>query len=83
MNIRGYRELTPGEVQLINDIKEKANEVGAMVAVLRSYVVNTPFAVPPGVDPNKFDQRWISLGATHLQEGFMALVRGVARPEGF
>jgi hypothetical protein len=31
----------------------------------------------------ELDQRWISIGATHLQEGLMALTRGVTKPEFF
>jgi hypothetical protein len=29
----------------------------------------------------EFDQRWLSIGRTHLEEGFAALVRAVERPE--
>ena len=29
------------------------------------------------------DQRWVSIGATDLQTGLMALTRAVARPESF
>ena len=29
------------------------------------------------------DQRWVSVGCTDLQTGFMALVRGVAQPTTF
>ena len=29
------------------------------------------------------DQRWVSVGATDLQQGFMALVRSIAQPTTF
>lgn len=29
------------------------------------------------------DQRWVSIGATHLQEGFMAVMRAIAKPTTF
>lgn len=29
----------------------------------------------------KFDQRWLSIARTHIEEGFSALVRCVERPE--
>jgi hypothetical protein len=29
------------------------------------------------------DQRWISIGATDLQRGFMAVIRGIAQPTTF
>ena len=64
--ISGYRELSQEEVDLMNEIKQKGKELGELVAKLR--------AAP------ELDQRWVSIGATDLQTGFMALIRGVARP---
>ena len=29
------------------------------------------------------DQRWIAIGTTDLQKGFMSIIRAVARPETF
>ncbi len=68
--IKGYRELTESEIALMNEIKEKGAELGVIVAKLRG----------AGME---LDQRWISIGATHLQEGLMALTRGVTKPEFF
>lgn len=67
--ITGYRQLTEAEVQLMNEIKAKGQELGALVEVLRC---------TPGLD-----QRWISIGCTDLQTGLMALTRGVAQPTTF
>lgn len=67
--ITGYRELTPAEVECINQIKAKAEEVRVLVEDALS-------------DPAT-DKRWASIGKTHLQEGFMALVRSIAQPETF
>ena len=67
--IKGYRELSQEEIDLMNEIKTKGVELGELVAKLRSV---------DGVD-----QRWVSLGATDLQTGLMALTRSVARPEFF
>lgn len=68
-HIKGYRELTQNEIDLMNEIKAKGVELGALVEKLKAagYV----------------DQRWISIGATDLQTGLMALVRGVAQPTTF
>jgi hypothetical protein len=33
--------------------------------------------------PDAEPHRWISIGKTHLQQGFMALTRGIAKPETF
>lgn len=80
--IKGYRELDQAEIDLMNEIKAKGAELGELVQKLRDYI-------PPGDEPtdhkpgDTFDQRWISIGATHLQEGLMALTRGVAKPSFF
>ena len=67
--IKGYRELSAEEIALMNTIKEKGAELGGMVAKLRSQ--------------DGLDQRWVSIGATDLQTGTMALVRAVAQPTTF
>jgi hypothetical protein len=74
-DIKGYRVLSPDEVAAVNRIKTMAEEVGKLVSDLR-----TAEALPGGVEP---DNRWLAIGNTHLQEGFMALVRAVAKPTTF
>jgi hypothetical protein len=67
--ITGYRDLTQGEIDAMNEAKALAEEVGLLVENLRA--------------DGDLDQRWVSIGATHLQEGFMALVRSIAKPTTF
>lgn len=67
--ITGYRQLSEAEAELMNKIKAKGIELGELVAHLRA--------------TEGLDQRWISIGATDLQTGLMALTRGVARPTTF
>lgn len=67
--IEGYRDLSKTETDLINMVKAKANELGAIVEMLGSV---------PGID-----QRWLSIGRTDLQTGFMAITRAIARPTTF
>jgi hypothetical protein len=67
--ISGYRDLSQNEIDLMNKIKAKGSELGELVAELRA--------------AQGLDQRWISIGATDLQTGIMALVRGVAQPTTF
>ena len=64
--IKGYRELTQGEINLMNKIKTKAAEIGELVDRLQGVTA--------------LDQRWVSIGKTDLQKGFMALTRSVAQP---
>ncbi|MFW1763744.1 DUF7681 family protein [Acinetobacter calcoaceticus] len=68
-HIKGYRDLSQAEIDLMNEIKTKGAELGELVAKLR----NT----------DGLDQRWISIGATDMQTGLMALTRGVAQPTSF
>ena len=67
--IRGYRELSQSEIDLMNKIKNKAAELGELVSELQS--------------ADGLDQRAIAIGKTELQTGTMWLVRGVAQPESF
>jgi hypothetical protein len=67
--VKGYRSLSDGELELINSLKELSEHVGQSIELLRQ-------------DP-AHDQRWISIGVTHLQQGFMAVIRGVAKPTTF
>ena len=67
--ITGYRQLSDAEAALMNKIKAKGLELGDLVAELRNI--------------DTLDQRWVSIGATDLQTGLMALTRAVARPTTF
>lgn len=68
-HIKGYRDLSQAEIDLMNEIKTKGAELGELVAKLRA--------------TDGLDQRWISIGATDMQTGLMALTRGVAQPTSF
>jgi hypothetical protein len=82
--ITGYRQLTPEEAALMNEGKALAEQCGAYIAKLRSYVpaggIRADCNPAPG---GTLDQRWISMGATDLQRGFMAVIRGIAQPTTF
>ena len=73
--ITGYRQLSPYEVALMNEGKALALRCGEFIAKLR--------AVQPSVSHSGLDQRWVSIGATDLQTGFMAVIRGIAQPTTF
>lgn len=67
--ITGYRELDQSEIDIMNDIKSHGESLADLIEGLRDYT--------------NADPRWLSIGETHLQQGIMALVRAIARPEGF
>ncbi len=66
--IKGYRTLSQTEIDLINEIKSDAAKIELLVEALKQHDT---------------DGRWIAIGVTHLQQGFMALTRAVAKPTGF
>jgi len=67
--IKGYRDLSQEEIDLMNECKDLAGKCGELVEKLQ------------GLSSN--DQRCVSLGKTKLQEGFMWAIRGVAQPTTF
>lgn len=67
--IKGYRDLSQEEIDLMNEVKELA----VTIEILVDKILNT----------NDIDKRWCSIAKTDLQTGFMALVRSIARPTTF
>lgn len=67
--IKGYRDLSQQEIDLMNEGKELAELCGQYITKLQSLESN--------------DQRSVSLGKTKLQEGFMWAIRGIAQPSTF
>lgn len=67
--IKGYRDLSEEEIAQMNHVKELGEQVADMI---RDLSVN-----------ESTDKRWVNIAKTHLQQGFMAAVRSVAKPESF
>lgn len=78
--ITGYRQLSEAEVALMNEGKALAEQCGAYIAKLRTFTQDNMILNNSGP---VLDQRWISIGATDLQRGFMAVIRGIAQPTTF
>lgn len=82
--IAGYRQLTAEDAALMNEAKAIAEQCGAFIARLRAMPATGKDGVPIVVDgQHTIDQRWVSVGATHLQEGWIAVVRAIAQPTTF
>jgi hypothetical protein len=64
--VRGYRDLPPDDVALINAVKELQENVANVWAAIM---------VRDGTDV-----RWANVAQLHLEEGVSALVRSVAKP---
>lgn len=67
--IKGYRDLSQAEIDMMNEAKELASKVGDLIEKLEGMEVT--------------DKRWVSIGKTDLQKGFMAVIRGIAQPTTF
>ncbi len=80
--ITGYRQLSEAEVALMNEGKALAEQCGAYIAKLRQHQ-DSRGGTNGGTEGLYLDQRWISIGATDLQRGFMAVIRGIAQPTTF
>lgn len=85
--ITGYRQLSEQEVALMNEAKELAEQCGAFVAKLRQHasIADVMNDIPPHPSQKSppLDQRWVSIGATDLQKGWMSVIRGIAQPTTF
>lgn len=67
--ITGYRDLSPAELDDINDGKNLSISVGKFIERLEK---------EPDVD-----KRWLAIAKTDLQKGFMSLIRSIAKPTTF
>jgi hypothetical protein len=67
--VKGYRDLSQEEIDLMNRIKEEGENIADLIKMLE---------LMPECDP-----RWVSIGRTDLQKGIMSLVRAVAKPSSF
>lgn len=82
--ITGYRELSQGEIDLLNKIKAKGAELQDLIYECRGEDVMVGKTGDREHD-ERLDEasRWRSIAKTHFQEGLMALTRSVAKPEAF
>lgn len=80
--IKGYRELSQEEIDMMNEVKTKAAEVGELVEKLEKSMTTVTTESASTVE-KLFDARWVAIGKTDLQKGFMALTRAIAKPEFF
>lgn len=61
--------LTQPQIDLINMFKEFEEEVLKTINMLENQV------------EVKYDQRWLAIGKTDLQKGFMGIIKGIAQGE--
>ena len=81
--IKGYRDLAPSEIDSMNRIKELGAEVGALCLSLRERFQGMPTQTVEDRAEKAEALRWLEAGELQLQQGLMAITRGVARPTTF
>ena len=64
--VEGYRPQSDDAITLVNNNKRIEEQVLRMLDA---------FAGSPDID-----QRWLAIGRTHIEQGFMAINRAVFRP---
>lgn len=69
--IQDYRGLRQDEIDAINEIKQAELALGKLWESIMD------------ADGESFsaDGRWMSIARTHFEQGFMAFVRAIAKPE--
>lgn len=81
--IKGYRDLSQVEIDLMNRIKIKEAEVLALHNEVHALLTTQPGKA----NDERYQQilaaepfRWAAIAKTDIQTGFMALIRAVAQP---
>ena len=67
--IKGYRDLSQQEIDLMNEGKALAEQVGLYIDKLQAL--------------DSTDKRWVATGKTDLQKGFMSAIRSIVQPTTF
>ena len=80
--IKGYRDLSQTEIDLMNKIKAKGEELKLLLeeAETSLYEMKNPALNQDGLDDVN---RYLELAKDNLQQGLMWFVRAVARPQSF
>src|SRR5204862_5939865 len=69
-HITGYRDLSQSEIDIMNEVKQHGESCRDLLERVKR----------AGED---VDGRWVSIAQTHFQQGYMALVRAIAKPTTF
>jgi response regulator of citrate/malate metabolism len=80
--ITGYRDLNQTEIDLMNKIKAKGEELKQLLEETETNLSNM---TDPMLNQDSMDdmQRSLELAKDNLQQGMMWFVRAVARPQSF
>jgi len=77
--IKGYRDLSQQEIDLMNEFKEVSEKVSKVF----DHALHDLYNSGHGADYIATGERWLSKAKNELQTGFMSAVRSVAQPTTF
>lgn len=69
-DIKGYKPLSEEQKDVVNLLKEHEQ---IAIDIMNAFSM---VSAPP------IDERWMAIAKNHIQQGFMAAVRSVSRPDG-
>lgn len=91
--IKGYRELTQADIDLMNEVKAFGPQLEALTEKVNAHVkqqrellalAKASVGVDAGPETARLNaaqpERWAAIGKTDLQTGLMALTRAIAQP---
>ena len=88
--IKGYRELTQVEIDLMNEIKQQGLALDALLGKVHAHLSAQTVAAANAEskdEEHRIDDaqphRWAAIARTDFQTGLMALTRAVAQPTFF
>lgn len=87
--IKGYRELSQGEIDLMNEIKTQGVALESLIEKINIHLLGQAEDAHNGNSQlqhhlwNTEPNRWSGIAKTQLQQGLMALTRAVAQPTTF
>lgn len=88
--IKGYRDLSQEEIDLMNRLKEAGQVVSVLLELVKIHVEEQrQLAIDCGnvAEINRLDEtepeKWLATAKTDMQTGLMAAIRAVAQPETF
>ena len=88
--IKGYRDLTQEEIDLMNRVKELGPEIQELVSDITDHIIaqtKAAFEIDNSHEMQRITESypsyWLAEGETSMQKGLMFLTRAIAQPTTF
>lgn len=81
--INGYRDLSQTEIDLMNRVKNHAEETRQLLHDISQHIESQPETADNPHTSTTNPARWLNVARTDLQKGYMCLTRSIAQPTTF